>query len=293
MRSLVGRLALLAAVCGTMQLAACGDIPTGVPSSHGPLQANHLPACDQIVEGQIGPGALYQMVRPANWNGGLFLHAHGYTSPDEPVALPAEGALLISLLAPQGFAVAFSSFSENGTAIKDGTQRTHQLLGLFTSKFGPPGRVYVGGASLGGLIAIKLTELYPAIYAGSLPVCAVAGGIASQYEYDAHARALFDYVYPGVLPGSAAFLPAGTDIPSEIISPAFAAISSNPFPALSLAFIDQTPFPGANPAEVIESIVSALAGNAMTLAELRSLTRDRPYFDNSNTTILAACFPER
>jgi hypothetical protein len=159
--------------------------------------------------------------------------------------------------------------------------------------FGPPGRVYVGGASLGGLIAIKLTELYPAIYAGSLPVCAVAGGIASQYEYHAHARALFDYVYPGVLPGSAAFLPAGTDIPSEIISPAFAAISSNPFPALSLAFIDQTPFPGANPAEVIESIVSALAGNAMTLAELRSLTRDRPYFDNSNTTILAACFPER
>ena len=62
-------------------------------------------------------------------------------------------------LAPQGFAVAVSSFSENGWALKDGTQRTHQLLGVFASKFGKPARVYAAGASMGGLIVVGLREV--------------------------------------------------------------------------------------------------------------------------------------
>ena len=75
-----------------------------------------------------------------------------------PVGITPDDELVISLLAPQGFAVAVSSFSENGWVVKDGTQRTHQLLGLFTSKFGKPARVYVAGASMGGLIAIQMIE---------------------------------------------------------------------------------------------------------------------------------------
>lgn len=69
---------------------------------------------DEIIDGQIGPGALYRLASPANWNGSLVLYAHGYTGTELPVALPPEGALLISALTSQGFAVAYSSFSENG-----------------------------------------------------------------------------------------------------------------------------------------------------------------------------------
>ncbi len=245
---------------------------------------------DQIVDGTFGPGALYRLARPANWNGGLLVYAHGYVSPDQPVALPPEGDLLISLLAPQGFAVAFSSFSENGWDVKDGTQRTHQLLGIFTSKFGRPKRAYVGGASMGGLIAIKLTETWPKTYAGTLAACAIAGGTRRLVEYHAHVRTLFDFFYPGVLPGSAANLPPGTDVTTGIILPAIAAMTANPSPAFYIAAIDQTPVPWATPAELVQSIVTALAGNAGDLTDLL-LTNGKPYFDNRSTNYSSAFLP--
>jgi hypothetical protein len=93
---------------------------------------------DEVVDGRFGPGALYRMVRPTVWNGSLLLYAHGYVSPTLPVALPSEVDLLIGQLTSQGFAVAYSSFSENGWAVKDGAQRTHQLLGVFSDRFGAP-----------------------------------------------------------------------------------------------------------------------------------------------------------
>jgi hypothetical protein len=93
---------------------------------------------DEVVNGSTGPGSVYRLVRPSNWNGILLLYAHGYVSKDAPVAITPDSQLVISIAVSQGFAVAVSSFSENGYVIKDGTQRTHQLLGLFTSKFGRP-----------------------------------------------------------------------------------------------------------------------------------------------------------
>ena len=94
------------------------------------------------------------------------------------------GDRFIEALAPEGVAVAFSSFSESGWNIKDGAQRTHQLNGLFTSKFGRPTTTFVAGRSMGGLIAIKLAEDYPTQYAGLLPICSVAGGTRRQAEWD-------------------------------------------------------------------------------------------------------------
>src|SRR4030095_3068117 len=82
---------------------------------------------DEVVDGSVA-GSLYRLVRPTNWNGRLVLYAHGFVPSDAPVALPPEGSLLTSLLVPQGFAVAYSSFSENGWAVKDGAERTPQLL---------------------------------------------------------------------------------------------------------------------------------------------------------------------
>src|SRR5512144_1412396 len=158
---------------------------------------------DDVVDGSTGPGSVYRLVRPTNWNGILLLYAHGYVSKDVPVAIPPDAQLVVSLLAPRGFAVAVSSFSENGWVVKDGTQRTHQLLGLFTSKFGKPARVYAAGASMGGLIAIRLIESWPDEFAGVLPACAVAGGLARQVDFMANVRVLFDLFYPGVLPGTA------------------------------------------------------------------------------------------
>ena len=110
--------------------------------------AGQARAQNQVVDGRFGL-ALYGLVRPPNWNGTLLIYAHGFVPTSAPVALPEEADLFISLVAPQGVAVAFTSYSENGWVVKDGAQRTHQLLGIFASKFGTPSHVYIGGASMG------------------------------------------------------------------------------------------------------------------------------------------------
>jgi hypothetical protein len=71
------------------------------------------------------------------------LYVHGFVRAGDEIAPPPEEDLLIGLLAPLGFAVAFTSFPENGWAVKDGADRTHQLLGILTSEFGQPSRVYL------------------------------------------------------------------------------------------------------------------------------------------------------
>ena len=249
---------------------------------------------DDVIDGAYGPGALYRLVRPTNWNGQLVLYAHGAVSADQPVSITPDDELVIALLAPQGFGVAVSSFSETGWVVKDGAQRTHQLLGLFTSKFGRPTTVYVGGASMGGLIAIKLAETYPSTYAGALAACAVAGGTQRLFDYQAHVRALFDFFYPNLLPGSAANLPPGTDIMNQIVLPAVAAITTDPRipnPAFEMAAVDETPLPFATPSELIESIATALQTNAAELAQIQALTHGKPFFDNRSTIYSSATLP--
>ena len=240
----------------------------------------HPALADEVIDGSTGPGSVYRLVRPSNWNGILLLYAHGYVSKGTPVAIPPDAELVISLVAPKGFAVAVSSFSENGWVIKDGTQRTHQLLGLFTSKFGRPARVYAGGASMGGLIAIRLIETWPKDFAGVLPACAVAGGLTRQVDYVLNVRVLFDLFYPGVLPGTAVDVPAGIDPVQDVVNPAIAAMTNDPTGAAAIAGVAQTPVPFANAGELFQSIATALAG-AAGYPEILGLTHGQAYFDNT------------
>jgi pimeloyl-ACP methyl ester carboxylesterase len=242
----------------------------------------HPALADDVVDGRTGPGSVYRLIRPTHWNGILLLYAHGYVAKDAPVALPPDAQLVASLVVPQGFAVAMSSYSDNGWVVKDGTQRTHQLLGLFAAKFGKPSRVYVGGASMGGLIAIRLAETWPSEFAGVLPACAVSGGLARHYAFALNVRVLFDLFYPGVLPGTAIDVPDGLDPLHDIVGPAIAAMTANPSGAAAIAAIAQTPVQFASGPELFESIASALVG-AAGYREILALTHGQPYFDNTAT----------
>lgn len=245
----------------------------------------------RVIDGRFGPGALYRIVEPTVWNGSLVLYAHGAVEVNEPIALPAEANLIARLLVPQGFAVAFTSFSENGWAVKDGAQRTEQLLGIFKSKVGRPARVYIAGASLGGLIAIKLAETHPGVYSGALPVCAIAGGSRREFDYLGNVRALFDLLYPGVLPGDAGNVRPGIDIPRQIIAPAAAAMLASPTGAGIIAAIMQTPVPGANPQEVAQSILTALALHADAFNDISDRLHHHAFFDNRQTIYTSTLLP--
>lgn len=238
---------------------------------------------DEIVDGRTASGALYRLVKPTVWNGSLVLYAHGFVSPGAPVALPGEGDLITGLLVPQGFAVAFSSYSENGWAVRDGAERTHQLQRIFAQRFTEPARVYLAGASMGGLIVIKLAEEHPNTYAGALPACAAAGGSRAQFDYLAHVRAVFDYFYPNVLPGNAARMPGSLDVTHDIVEPATSAMALNPAGAFAIASVQQTPIPFASPEELIQSIVTALAFHADSMNDLIEKSAGHSVFDNRRT----------
>jgi len=287
----------------TVLLAACGEhSPTSSGSTEPAFDVGAALVASEVVEGEIGPGSLYRLIKPANWNGTLLVYATGSTTAGTPVSLPGFGLgdRLAQALAPDGVAVAFSSYSETGWNIKDAAQRTHQLTGVFTERFGRPTKTIVAGLSMGGLTAIKLAEDFPTQYAGSLPICALAGGARRQAEYDAHVWALFEYYYPGVLPGNAAALPAGVDEFTQIYLPALAAMTANPAPVAKILAMDQTPVPGTNAlmpvfgpnavlgyvSEKVNAIAFALRLNEFFLGSL--VENGRPYFDNSTTTYSSA-----
>ena len=73
----------------------------------------------RIVEGQIGPGALYALYVPKAWNGDAIYYSHGVRDVDSPVDLRDQDSFFATrdLLGAQGFAIAYSSWSDNGVAM--------------------------------------------------------------------------------------------------------------------------------------------------------------------------------
>src|SRR6185436_3303893 len=166
-------------------LAACSDnLPTSPTAqtrlSSGRLASDVAPSslwADQV-EGTTANGALYALFKPVNWNGDVIYYAHGIIDPALAVALPTgdDAGAIRDALGQQGFAIAYSSWSETGYNFKDGLQRTHQLRGLVNSRFGKPKRSFLLGQSLGSEIVEALAETYPDQYDGAVAVCGVMGG---------------------------------------------------------------------------------------------------------------------
>ena len=239
-------------------------------------------AAQQTVTGTTANGAIFELDVPEVWNGHLWVYAHGVVDPQAPIALPDVAPLKDALLA-QGFAFATSSYSQNGYAVKQGSEDIHQLKNLFTAHFGLPVRTYLLGHSLGGAVVQDLAERFPGQYDGSLPICGLVGGGVAQIQYDGNARVAFDYFFPGTLPGNAVTTPLLDFSPG---SPTFKAVLGalvagfNPpnFPTLQFASVAR--LPGSNPAEIINSGLLAAAFSARFTQDLLERTHDHNPFDN-------------
>lgn len=278
--------ALLAAGCSDAHLLPPAvAVPGGAPT-----------ASVQVIGGQTGPGALYEMHVPAEWNGELVLYAHGFRDPALPVAIADQDSsfALRDRLVARGYAVAYSSYSENGFAVQDAALRTHQLRGLFAARVGVPGRTYLAGHSLGAVAALRIVEQHPEQYAGVLAMCGQVGGLQATVDYFAHVRVLFDYFYPGVLPGDALNVPAGVDLNTQVIGPALGAIQANPAGAGAIARImaaQGMPVPAASGPQLVESILRALAYDFRALPDLLRRTHGHSPFDNTATVYSSPALP--
>jgi pimeloyl-ACP methyl ester carboxylesterase len=233
------------------------------------------------VTGSTRSGALFALYRPADWSGDLVLYAHGYTPPTDPIHLPPIDDLREQLLA-RGFAVAYSSFSENGLAVRDGIRHTAGVEEIFASKLGRPRRIFLIGSSFGGIVAVALAERDPDHYSGLLTVSGLIGGTRGLIDYVAHVRVLFEVYYPGVLQGDLLHIPAGLNLNQHVVGPAVQAISANPQGAGIISQLVQTPVPFASGPELVGSIVQALGTHFVELEDLLQRTGGDPFFDNSS-----------
>ena len=256
-----------------------------------PAIADHSPnaAAEQL---GTSNGAQYAMFFPKAWNGRLVLWAHGFVDPAAPIALPdvqpADVAPWLVQLREQllaaGYAVAYSSYSENGWAVKDGAARTHELRSLFMARFGVPTHVYVGGRSLGALITVLLAETYPGDYQGALALCGPLGGGRLETDYIANVRVLFDFFYPGVIPGDALHVPPMEFTPeSQIVKDIVAAIVAEPQKAVALAAVDQIELPYRTLSELVFSIVRPLGYNIRGTNDVLARTGGQSPFGNLGT----------
>ncbi len=245
-------------------------------------------AAQQHLEGQIGPGALYALDVPGAWNGDLVVYAHGIVDPVLPVALPSTQDNFTAVrdaLLSRGFAVASSSFSDNGFVLKDAIQRTHQLTGVFTSRVGRPRRVLLSGHSLGSMAALRLAESHSSQYDGALVMCGFIGGTTREVEYVATARLAYDYFFPGVIPGSVFSIPdtadyrPGTPLFNNVRASLVAGFAP---PFTTLRFASAAGLPGNSAAELVASALNVLGFNLRYTPNLLQHTHGHIPFDNQN-----------
>ena len=302
MRGLIAPLA----ACSLLAVAACTDaVPVAPVASPNPLATKSaiepFGPWATIVEGSTGPGSLYGIYVPNNWNGDVIYFVHGILPPQAPVSLPDDptdwdGFILIrDQFGALGFAVAYSSFSENGLALKDAAQRTHQLRGLVASVLnGQPNRSFVVGYSLGTAPALQLIETYPKQYDGAVMACGMLGGTPMQFQYIGDVRALFDYYYPGVLPGDVNNVPEGF-VPTlaQVTAIVQQAVASNPLGLFAIASTAQTPLafvpgnvtvPGVSQTSLVTSLVVALYYQLIGTEDVVGRTHGHPPYGNTDVT---------
>ena len=282
------------AAAAALALSACSDAaPTSPPLPVTDVGALPSPVWASQAIGETGPGSTYALYVPHRWNGEAVFYGHGIIVPGSPVALPVNDSIaqMRDSLGARGYAVAYSSFSETGWAVKDGAQRTHQLRGIFASRFGQPVRSYLAGHSMGGLIAQQLAEQFPQQYDGTLALCApLAGGVA-EIDYLANVRVLFDHFYAGVMPGDALNVPAGLDLVADVRVPVAMAVTASPYGMLAIASTKQTPLAGINGGEWATSLIYALSYNVVGTPDMLARTHDHSFFDNSATTYVPGAAP--
>lgn len=272
--------ALALGACDEADPVALDELDSIAPAA---ATLTDVPGVQEII-GETGPGSTYALLVPANWNRELVVYAHGYVQPFFEPALTMEIGFFRDFLLSQGFAVAYSSWSETGYAVQDGAQRTHQLSGLFAEAVAEPARTYLVGLSLGGLVVDQLAERFSTQYDGTVALCGVMGGGLWNASYVADFRVLFDVFYPGVLPGSLLEMPEGSIVaPGTPLFDAIRnAIAANPYPALDMARMEQIQLRYNDITELVTSFIHVLGYQVNGANALSERLNGKSFFDNTN-----------
>jgi pimeloyl-ACP methyl ester carboxylesterase len=235
------------------------------------------------IDGEIR-GYPYTLIRPDNWNGDLVLLVHG--------SIPEFYDFRFEVLAPElaslGFGVGFTTLMDNsgqelGEPLKEVTLNTRIVQAQFTANFGQPARTYLYGFSRGAVNMIHLVETSPELYDGVFSVCGSNGGPQMAWDYFLHARVLFDYYFPGVLPGEPLDTPyRSLDGFFETVPLMVQAILANPAAAIDMAAVYQFDLQYNDFPELLNGIIESQAIPITTINILIENIGGNP-FDNIQT----------
>jgi len=211
----------------------------------------------------------YICVPVMGWNGQLVIYAHGYVAPGLPLGFyqltTADGTFLPLLVQSLGYAFATTSYRQNGLVILEGVEDMRELVTAFNKAHPAPTRTHVAGVSEGGLVATLLAERSPDRFTSALALCGPIGNFRLQINYVGNFRVLFDYFFPGLIPGSP------IDVPPSVIAnwstlyvPAItAALAANPGRAIELMRVAKAAYDPSDPATVINTTINVLWYNVV------------------------------
>ena len=238
-------------------------------------------------DGQQASGAVYRICMPAEgeWNGDLVVYAHGYVAFNEPIAIPEDqlsipdGPSIPEMVNGLGFAFATTSYSVNGLTVKEGLADLVDLVEIFSDTHAQPGHIYLAGPSEGGLITALGVEQHFNVFDGGLSTCGPVGNFCRQINYWGDARVIFDYFFPGVIPGSP------VAIPQEVIDNwdtiyegrVEDALRSNPYATAQLLSVARVP---VDPRDPDSAMVELMWYNVFATNDGQAKLSGQPY-DNS------------
>lgn len=159
-------------------------------------------------EGDLTSPARYKICLPAAGTGDLVIWAHGYKVPADPLSFqdapPENVADLPALITGLGFSYATTTYRSNGLVVLDAKQDIIELLAKVYERNPELAarRVYLIGASMGGLIATQLAESNPnGAFDGALALCGLVGNFPRQINHWGNFNVLFRTFFQGVVAG--------------------------------------------------------------------------------------------
>lgn len=241
-------------------------------------------------DGLQASGAVYRICMPpeGKWNGNLVLYAHGYVAFNQPIAIPEDqltlpdGISIPGMVTGLGYGFATTSYRVNGLAVQPGISDLLDLVQLFTATHGQPGHIYLVGPSEGGLIAALAVEQHADVFDGGVSACGPIGDFRRQINYIGDVRVLFDYFFPGVLPGSAVSIPQEVMDNWEMIykGQVEAALRANPSATSQLLKVARIPTDPSHPESRIDAVAQVLWYNVFATNDGIDKLGGQP-FDNS------------
>jgi pimeloyl-ACP methyl ester carboxylesterase len=248
-----------------------------------------IPGCNPgLLPAPLPHGALAAIcMPPVGWNGKLVVFAHGYVAFNQPptfsnLYLPnGDGTytFLPTLIQSLGYAFATTTYRQNGLAILEGAQDVRDLVNAFSIATGSvPLRTYMAGVSEGGLVAALLAEQSPELFTSALAACGPIGSFREQIEYFGDFRVLFDYFFPGLIPGSPISVPQDVmDNWPQYMLAIQAALATHPDRALELMRVAKTAYDITNPATIANTTLDLLWYNVFATNDAVHKLGGNPY----------------